>query len=435
MRVGAVEHDGLPRERRQGRRPSRRIAVDRQPIGAQRVDDDQDDRPADARQRPRPGSSHHARARPRREPARKPPAKAPGKPTAAQARMAEQPDRSLTAERFARVGAIQAELWQEKPGNNSQYNRPHDESTKRGTDSSLRPSRGQRVGAAQGKRTHQRQDPRRPGQACAGCPGAGGQGRRPTAEGGTRRTTRASGSWKDLTTGSGTSSSLKDGFDPQRMTVEVAANRNPPIDMKLTKAAPAVDPNVELQAEMQKAVELQKAGKIPEARKIIEDLDRQVSVGLSAERLRGDDLREREELRQGHRAHEDRRREGTGRHRHEDVPRRALHAEGRQGRGAEDSRVGRHDAGQGSDALHQPRPSRSINAGKADDAIATLDKIVQAVPARRRTSSTIAPAPTSSRKKMAEAKADLEKFVSIAPPDARELPDAKKLLEQLKDIK
>ena len=38
-------------------------------------------------------------------------------------------------------------------------------------------------------------------------------------------------------------------------------------------------------------------------------------------------------------------------------------------------------------------------------------------------------------KKMAEAKADLEKFVSMAPPDARELPDAKKLLEQLKDVK
>ncbi len=36
---------------------------------------------------------------------------------------------------------------------------------------------------------------------------------------------------------------------------------------------------------------------------------------------------------------------------------------------------------------------------------------------------------------MPEAKADLEKFVSMAPPDARELPDAKKLLEQLKDVK
>lgn len=38
-------------------------------------------------------------------------------------------------------------------------------------------------------------------------------------------------------------------------------------------------------------------------------------------------------------------------------------------------------------------------------------------------------------KKLPEAKADLEKFVAAAPPDARELGDAKKILEQLKDIK
>ena len=42
--------------------------------------------------------------------------------------------------------------------------------------------------------------------------------------------------------------------------------------MKLTKAAPVVDPNVELQAGMKEAVELQKGGKNAEARKIIEDL-------------------------------------------------------------------------------------------------------------------------------------------------------------------
>jgi predicted Zn-dependent protease len=38
-------------------------------------------------------------------------------------------------------------------------------------------------------------------------------------------------------------------------------------------------------------------------------------------------------------------------------------------------------------------------------------------------------------KKLPEAKADIEKFVATAPPDARELGDAKKILEQLKDIK
>jgi Tfp pilus assembly protein PilF len=38
-------------------------------------------------------------------------------------------------------------------------------------------------------------------------------------------------------------------------------------------------------------------------------------------------------------------------------------------------------------------------------------------------------------KKMPEAKADLEKFVAAAPATARELPDAKKILEQMKDVK
>ena len=38
-------------------------------------------------------------------------------------------------------------------------------------------------------------------------------------------------------------------------------------------------------------------------------------------------------------------------------------------------------------------------------------------------------------KKLPEAKADLEKFVATAPPSARELADAKKILEQMKDVK
>jgi hypothetical protein len=86
--------------------------------------------------------------------------------------------------------------------------------------------------------------------------------------------TNDKGEWTmtGLTAGGWNFEFLKDGFDSQRMTVQVTENRNPPIDMKLTKAAPAVDPNVELQAAMKEAVELQKGGKNPEARKIIEDL-------------------------------------------------------------------------------------------------------------------------------------------------------------------
>jgi len=75
-----------------------------------------------------------------------------------------------------------------------------------------------------------------------------------------------------------------------------------------------------------------------------------------------------------------------------------------------------------------------INGGKADEAIAILDKVAKAFPTRAdivyyRGRANIA------AKKMPEAKADLEKFVSMAPPDSPQLADAKKLLEQLKDVK
>jgi Flp pilus assembly protein TadD len=75
-----------------------------------------------------------------------------------------------------------------------------------------------------------------------------------------------------------------------------------------------------------------------------------------------------------------------------------------------------------------------INTGKADDALAMLNKIAQQFPTqadvyyyRGRANITA--------KKMPEAKADLEKFVSMAPPDSPQVADAKKILEQLKDIK
>jgi predicted Zn-dependent protease len=76
----------------------------------------------------------------------------------------------------------------------------------------------------------------------------------------------------------------------------------------------------------------------------------------------------------------------------------------------------------------------SINAGKPDEAIATLDKLIKQFPTQGNLFYYRARALIVA-KKMPEAKADLEKFVSMAAPDARELPDAKKLLEQLKDVK
>ena len=75
-----------------------------------------------------------------------------------------------------------------------------------------------------------------------------------------------------------------------------------------------------------------------------------------------------------------------------------------------------------------------INEQKSDEAFAIITKLMTQFPNesalyyyRGRTN--------LAAKKMPEAKADLEKFVASAKPDARELPDAKKILEQMKDVK
>ena len=75
-----------------------------------------------------------------------------------------------------------------------------------------------------------------------------------------------------------------------------------------------------------------------------------------------------------------------------------------------------------------------INAQKPEDALALLDKLMTQFPTDTslyyyRGRANLA------AKKLPEAKADLEKFVAAAPPSARELADAKKILEQMKDVK
>ena len=75
-----------------------------------------------------------------------------------------------------------------------------------------------------------------------------------------------------------------------------------------------------------------------------------------------------------------------------------------------------------------------INDQKAEDALVLIGKLMTQFPTENalyyyRGRANLA------AKKMPEAKADLEKFVAGAPATAREMPDAKKILEQMKDIK
>jgi predicted Zn-dependent protease len=76
----------------------------------------------------------------------------------------------------------------------------------------------------------------------------------------------------------------------------------------------------------------------------------------------------------------------------------------------------------------------SLNAGKTDNAIAVLEKVMKQFPTRADVYYYRAQAYVRA-KKLVEAKTDVEKFLSMAAPDARELADAKKLLEQLKTVK
>ena len=75
-----------------------------------------------------------------------------------------------------------------------------------------------------------------------------------------------------------------------------------------------------------------------------------------------------------------------------------------------------------------------INEQKSEEALALLGKLMTKFPNETslyyyRGRANLA------AKNLPEARADLEKFVAGAPPDARELDDAKKILEQLKDVK
>jgi len=75
-----------------------------------------------------------------------------------------------------------------------------------------------------------------------------------------------------------------------------------------------------------------------------------------------------------------------------------------------------------------------INDQKPEEALELLGKLMAQFPAEN-TLYYYRGRANLAAKKLPEAKADLDKFVAAAPPTSRELPDAKKILEQMKDIK
>ena len=224
----------------------------------------------------------------------------------------------------------------------------------------------------------------------------------------------------------------KEGFAPQRITLDLRPDqRIANVDVML--APPAPDPNVEIQAEVKRAAELLQNKQIPEGRKIYETL-----------------LAKYPDLHQLH--------EFIG---------RTYAAENQYDKALEHMRIAVEknpenvgakvllgdllmEKGEKAEAqkvldsidlqkVEDPAPFinlaiTKINDQKVDEALALLEKLIVRFPKEANLLYYRGRAYLAA-KKLPEAKADLEKFVATALPDARELPDAKRVLEQLKDVK
>ena len=224
----------------------------------------------------------------------------------------------------------------------------------------------------------------------------------------------------------------KEGFAPQRITLDLKPDqRIANVDVML--APPAPDPNVEIQAEVKRAAELLQNKQIPEGRKIYETL-----------------LAKYPDLHQLH--------EFIG---------RTYAAENQYDKALEHMRIAVEknpenvgakvllgdllmEKGEKAEAqkvldsidlqkVEDPAPFinlalTKINDQKVDEALALLEKLIVRFPKEANLLYYRGRAYLAA-KKLPEAKADLEKFVATALPDARELPDAKRVLEQLKDVK
>jgi tetratricopeptide (TPR) repeat protein len=222
----------------------------------------------------------------------------------------------------------------------------------------------------------------------------------------------------------------KAGFDTQAGKLTVAPDGSAPgITVKLAKHVDRVDPAVEMNAKAQEGITLMQAQKFAEARKIFEDLlaknpeTHQLNAYI-AQAYVGEN----------------------------NIPKAAEYMKIASDKDPANTEMRlaladlMMEAGDKAGALaimnavdvaqiKNPMPLINasialINEKKTDEAVAILNKVAGQFPTQAETYYYRGRAYVAANK-LPEAKADLEKFVSMAPPDARELPDAKKILEQL----
>jgi predicted Zn-dependent protease len=248
--------------------------------------------------------------------------------------------------------------------------------------------------------------------------------------------TNKKGEWTIIGLGAGqwTLEFSKEGYESQKGPVDIdESGRTAPINVTLAKGAPKVDPNAEIQEQAQKANALMQQEKFADARKIFEDLlIKYPSVyqlhAYIAQAYAGEKNYDKavEHLRVA-------------------VEKEPNNADMKMLLG--DLLIEKGDKAEGQQIMmsvdltqvKNPLPLinvaiSQINENKTDDAIALLTKIATQFPNQFETYYYRGRAYIAA-KKMAEAKADLEKYVSMAPADAPQMADAKKILEQLKDVK
>jgi tetratricopeptide (TPR) repeat protein len=224
----------------------------------------------------------------------------------------------------------------------------------------------------------------------------------------------------------------KDGFTTQRANVELKPDQHI-TGAELVLARPAPDPNIHLQAEWKRAVGLLQAGKIPEARKVYEDLlDKYPTVA----QLHDGIARTYAVENQVDKAIEQSRL--AVQKEPDNAVFKVLLGDLLMEKGEKAEAAALLDS---VDLAKVEEPGSfinlmivKINDKQVDEAIALADKLMARFPNEKSLYYYRGRAYVSANK-LPEAKADLEKFVAAALPDARELPDARKILEQLKDVK
>jgi len=225
----------------------------------------------------------------------------------------------------------------------------------------------------------------------------------------------------------------KDGFDPQGGKITVDQGKSPDITVKLVKHVDKPDPGVELNAKAQEGMTLMQGQKFPEARKVFEDLlakypdVHQLNAYIAQTYAGENNLPKAIEFMK------------TASDKDPENAEMKLVLADLMMEGGDKAAALEMMKTVDVTKIKNPLPLINgsislINASKTDEALELLNKVATQFPTQAEVYYYRGRAYVAA-KKYPEAKADLDKFVSMAAPDARELPDAKKLLEQLKDAK